>query len=248
MKKVLLVLVLSLYLIAEVEAQQGFAIGADVGGNSTWIVHQHSYGDSEMEYQATYGYTLGLVTGYNFNELFGFRVGIRYSDQGQNYKDLVYAIPTHRKADLKYFQVPVTVRYAGGRGNPKFFFELGSAFYFLQAASYSQNGGVTTHYLYDKQNVINGPASFTINDATYLYEHFDVALEFSVGAQIELGEMVYLNPGLRFNYGFTDINAEQFRREFFGRPYESISNNFFGGIMLRLSYITPTGKGRFSTN
>jgi hypothetical protein len=68
------------------------------------------------------------------------------------------------------------------------------------------------------------------------YENLDIGLAIDIGTDITLSDLFYINAGIRFNYGFKDVNAGPFQLDNYKKePYEP-SNNLWGGVYIGINY------------
>ena len=240
MKRLVLVLTILFFSSLTIKAQQGFYMGAEGGLMNTWIANQFAYGDSEMEYEATFGLLGGVLIGYNFTPNLGLMIGGRYIDMGQHYDDRVRAIQTKRTIDLDYIQVPILFKYTSGQGTVKFTTEGGLVYGRLLSAEFTQVGGTELARIvsddgevFDSNNdliKINNPIDFSSR-----FKENDLGIEFGIGAQISLSKQTFLEPGIKFMYGLSNIHTDEAIAAHPG--YDGPSKNFFGGINVKIYHV-----------
>lgn len=207
---------------------KGFHMGAGVGQNVTAIINQNSYKTPELEYRITYGNNYGIVAGYNFRHL-GVQVETYYSKQGQKYEDEIIGSPTvSRRVLSHYIQVPVLLKYTGGGATVQFYAMAGPQFSVLSSSSVSFNGKEVTPFMIN-ENVRE----------TSFFEKYEWGIKMATGAEIRLTNKIYLNTGLAFYGGLSDMNIEAFRsngNEFQAKPYHK-STNGYAGVNVGIHYM-----------
>jgi hypothetical protein len=221
MKKTIL---LNIFLLCglSVFAQKGFHAGLSGGYNLTFIINQNNYGGPEYEYAPTYGYMYGLSAGYNFDKHFGLQAEGEMSKQGQHYshEDMDHNILT-RNVDLTYMHVPLMFKYSGGGNYPtRFYIMAGPQFSYLQSAHISVKS--------NEQNT-----SQSVPDR---FVHNSVEAVLDLGSDFTIYKNLYGSAGLRFNYGFNDINAPAWRIPNLTGLYDG-SQNALSGVHFGLSYM-----------
>jgi len=232
----------------KVNAQKGKEIILGVGGavTSTWIVNQNFYGEPECDLAPKYGYAASFNLGYNFTENIALMTELQYSHQGQKYKDKqawagnVFPI-VERDIRLYYLNIPVFFKYMFGTQTTQFRVMVGPQFGILMDAEqeYLRTEGNSSElkristYVDDKNGKNFDVTSPNIKDRI---EPLDIGIALDVGADISLSDKFYISAGLRFNYGFKDVNTEPYKLENYkGEPYEP-SNNTWGGLYLGINY------------
>lgn len=216
--------------------QTGAHMGISAGRNVIGIVNQNSYATPELEYRITYGSNVGLEFGYNFTRFIGLQMEAYYSKQGQKYKDEIIGMPVvSRKVTTHYFQMPLMVKYIGGQSNIQLYVMAGPQFSVLINDELKMNGHII------EPNMINE----TVKQKSF-YENFEWGVKLATGADIKIMERLYLNAGLAFYGGLTDINIQQFRTNgnaFEIKPYKK-STNAYAGVNVGLHYqIRRTSRG-----
>lgn len=193
------------------QAQRGPHIGAHGLLNASFILNQNSYGLEEYDYQQTFGAGAGLVLGYNVTDHIGFQTELNLVKLGQNYQRSKTPVD-YRKYSLNYVAFPVLFKYTSGEGMVRFYGQIGPQFMFLTDAS--------VKYLDSAENVqavYNAPAPAggfkpvaTVSGALAKprFNKSNVGLNFGLGANIHVLPSFYVNAGLSFYYGFSDINSD----------------------------------------
>ncbi len=252
MKRTTLIIGCVLFLIsAKVNAQKGKELILGVGGaiTSTWIYNQNFYGEPECDYAPKYGYAGSFNLGYNFTEHIALLTELQLSHQGQKYKDdedgQVWGgnnfQVVERDIKLYYLNIPVFFKYMFGTQSTQFRVMVGPQFGILMDAEqeYLRTEGNSSDlkrrstYVDDK----NGKNfDVTTPNIKNRIEPLDIGIALDVGADISLSDKFYISAGLRFNYGFKDVNTDPYKLENYkGEPYEP-SNNIWGGLYLGINY------------
>jgi len=174
-------------------AQIGAHAGIHGMFNTLWIINQNSYGAEEYDYTLKTGVGGGLVLGYNFTDHIGLQTELNSIKMGQNYENS-HGTGQVRKYNTSYIGIPLLLKYTSGEGTVKFYGQIGPQFNFLSNANieYTDTSATT---------------SVTIS-AKDRFSKTDVGLNFGLGANIDILPHLYLNAGLSFYYGFTDINSK----------------------------------------
>ena len=134
MKKIFL----GLALIAtgfSVNAQKQFNIGLGGGIYSTWLVNKNvsDQGDN-LDFAVTFSPQIGVNASYYFNEKLGLSTGLLFSGHSQKYqgefKFGTTILATYEaKAKLSYLDIPLLLRFGGGKNGA--YFEFGLSLVFL---------------------------------------------------------------------------------------------------------------------
>ena len=178
--------------------------------NTSFILNQNSYGFEEYDYKSTFGAGGGLVVGYNFTDHIGLQTELNFLKLGQNYQRSRQPVDT-RRYELNYIAIPLMLKYTSGEGMVRFYGQIGPQVMFLNNAAikyFDPDGTAMTVYptapvyggTIDTAFTITGPA------ATARFEKLNVGLNFGLGANIHIIPSLYVNAGLSFYYGFSDIN------------------------------------------
>jgi hypothetical protein len=242
MKKILLIAFSINLLFYGAFAQKGKEIILGVGGavTNTWIINQNFYGEPEIDYAPKFGYAASLNLGYNFTGNISLMTELQYSHQGQKYEGQQswegnnFKI-VERDIKLYYLNIPVFFKYSFGKDLTKFRFMVGPQFGILMNAE--------QEYLRDgrKQKTEETNLDGEIFDVTETvikdrYENLDIGVAIDIGTDITLSDLFFINAGLRFNYGFKDVNSEPYHLDNYKKePYE-LSNNLWGGIYVGINY------------
>lgn len=179
-----------LMLVPKLYAQQGLALGVNVGANSTYLVDNKRYGDVTYKPQMTLRPAFGIAATNLLTDHWGFAAEYNFAWLGQEYKMQDSAMVNHDGSiSLRYHQIPVMVAFSGGDYKSRFLAMFGPQFSFLQSAThYTESNDATT-------------------DITPGFKRWDVGLMAFAGGNVTLVDNFYLSGGLRFYYGLNTINT-----------------------------------------
>jgi hypothetical protein len=234
MKKYILVFATIFIIIhtVKVQAQQegSFWINALTGLNSTWILNQNAYGNPELEYSTTFGFTGGIGASYYFGDKWGFNPSVLVSKLGQNYSGVQKGVDTERKVKLSYVEVPLMfMMHLPYTQNPTWISFGPNIMILLNAQQETvRKGGF--------DNLPN-PDGMKTGDVKERFNPTDVAISFALNKMFKIdysGKAMFL---LSFNtsLGLTDINSIEWRIPNIHGIYEG-SRNFYIGIKAGLSF------------
>lgn len=173
-------------------AQKGFHAGIGGNYNTVWIINQNSYSEPEYDYKLDMGGAFRLDVGYNFSNHIGIQTGFTSFKGGQKYEDS-HGTGILREVKMSYSGIPIQFKLIGGESKVKFYFLVGPQISFLSKAELTGAYSVS-----DPSTLTNGKVRFEKNNS---------GLCFGLGADISLTDFLYLNAGMSFLYGFSDINA-----------------------------------------
>lgn len=241
MKKYVLLAIISMLMFPwSTNAQKGkeIIIGGGAAFTSVWILNQNFYGEPELNYAPKVGYAVSFNLGYHFTENLGFQTEIQYSMQGQKYDDkqIIDEVKYDAKRDitLRYINVPLLIKYAFGTSSTKFRFMAGPQISYLLEATqeYTRDGkklGTTAINLNGKEFRTDA------GNISNRFQEYDVSIVGDLGADIHLNDKLFFSPGIRINYGLTDINEEAYHLPDKDGEYTP-SHNFWFGCYIGLFY------------
>lgn len=242
MKKILLIAFSINLIFYGAFAQKGKEIILGVGGavTNTWIINQNFYGEPEIDYAPKFGYAASLNLGYNFTGNISLMTELQYSHQGQKYEGQQSWAGNNfkiveRDIKLYYLNIPVFFKYSFGKDLTKFRFMVGPQFGILMNAEqeYLRDG---TKQKTEETNLDGEIFDVTETVIKDRYENLDIGVAIDIGTDITLSDLFFINVGLRFNYGFKDVNSEPYHLDNYKKePYE-LSNNLWGGIYVGINY------------
>jgi hypothetical protein len=168
-------------------------------------------------------------------------VEIGYSKLGQNYTDTHIDTVFTRNIKLNYLQIPILFKYRTNGKVARFYFLVGPQFNFLLSATqkyYRQ--GTEFDSIFSPHN---WPKPILIGQSTITerYTSMDIMGRLDLGADISLGEHLFLNVGLTMAYGLMDINASDYRVPNYKSNTYNASHNIYGGVNVGINYVLPIG-------
>lgn len=182
MKKVLLVLIVSLGINVIAEAQSKWSFGPNAGIGSSWISKMQN-SKSKLAGNA------GLSFVYSAAEHFGIGIDAKYSIEGgkSELSNNTYSL------DLNYLRIPLKAIYFfndyGNKLRPKI--AVGPSFGFLTSAHQKLETGSATSS-YDR-------------DVKSAYNSFDFGVLGSVGLNYRLVKNTWFNADVTYTHGISDI-------------------------------------------
>lgn len=194
-------------------AQSGgdWELGINFTPNSSHIFNKNDADVSGMERPFTFGFNVGAMATYYFNENIGLAFGLQFAQAGQKYKYDLLGTKVDASRELGYLRIPVLVHFhnIGGTG---LYGRLGPNFDFLV----------------DAQN----------QNSTKIDDNYRA---FALGVTGELGYAFRLSDRTRFLLGLqvasTLSNPEKDNTNFFGGNSRDYSANFNVGLNLGLNFL-----------
>lgn len=222
MKKLTLVVALMTAVIAS--NAQGLRIGLAGGFNSTWLFNKTvSDAGDELDYKSSFGGQFGIAALYNFKENIGISLDVLYNSVNQKYTLRAGNTTYETETSLNLISMPLLFRYTGEKGP---YFEIGPEFSILSGGTISRDA-VPSLGLAAYEADIEGEELAGLNIAAVL----------GFGVDIKASEQLTITAGLRFAWGFTDVNSDDYKKEVEagGGKYES-TNTAVGGLHLGIAY------------
>jgi len=207
-------------------------ISADLGANNTWILNQNMYGNTELPYSATIGYS-GELSYHHFIDKYGYSAGLGIANLGQNYEGEMAGANAKRKVNLTYLELPVMGMYNLGGKRRQTWLSVGPQFMFLLSArqDFSRTGErLIPHPELMSQgsvNVINRFKPVDIMLAFGLTNFFPIKIHDVI--PYRSSEKIIWSLSLEGALGLTDINQKQFQISNTHNVYAG-SHNFYLGI------------------
>lgn len=239
-KTFLLAIIAMLFMTGHVMSQKQLYFGLAGTALSSGIINQNNYGlPFEMDYAVTTGGSGNVNVGFDFNKHAGLKLEIGWAKLGQKYKDLYRDTVYTRNIKLNYLQIPLMFKYRTGGSVAKFYFMVGPQFNFLLSATQVYLKG-NNAYNDTVPLTWNLPTKIGESTITNRYKSFDILGRLDLGVDIMLGKSLFLNLGLSFAYGFTDINATDWQIKDHTGNYNP-SHNAYGGFNVGINYVLPVG-------
>jgi hypothetical protein len=244
MRKIIILTTLALILtFGQSFAQKRLYFGLTGTGYSTWITNQQNYGRPDMDYVATFGGGGNVVIGFDFSKNIGLQLQFGYAKLGQKFKDTQVVNDTTyqytRNIKLNYLQLPLLFKYRSNGEVVKFYVMAGPQFNFLLSANqtyYKNDIKIDDQYQnpYTSEWVKLGE-----EDITSYYTSTDIFARLDFGVDIKILDNLFINTGLSFAYGLTDINASEWHIPDSDGNYNGSHNISFGfnvGINYALNF------------
>jgi hypothetical protein len=204
-------------------AQRGFHVGADYGFNAISLIDKNKLGNVDYDYKLKFGSSLGIEAGNNFTDNFGIQAEVNYAWLGQDYKITEEYGTVNKELNLRYFEVPVLLKFTGGDYKSRFTAMIGPDFGFLQGARMKAD-----------QDSSSGAYNMSV---TNKFKRPDLGILLAAGGDISVYENFYVSVELRLYYGFNKINQDE-PRLILNRPDENEKlSNAWGGLNVGLHYL-----------
>ncbi len=247
-KRFTLIVICLLTLPFASQAQKGWKVG---GYFLPQFVNLYNQDEADFE-EARYGYKplagmgLGLQGGYHFNDVFGFRLGVNYSQEGKRYSSSLglpdTVLYTQR---LEYVQIPLMLTL---NTNPV-----------LSKASFVVSAGAQANFLvkaseYDNSQQVNVPLPDGVSSVPSVmsrYTPVTYSAVGEVGMDIKVAYNATFNLRLRAVYGLVDSenkDASMYVRSngvtqqvpywiyVRGSEHDAISRQLNAGLVIGLTY------------
>jgi len=213
--KRLLIILASIGLIQQANAQSTIRLGIEGAYNSTWLFCKTvSDAGDELDYKSTFGSQIGISGVYSFQEGAGVYFGLLSGSVNQKYTNRYSPSSSSFETEvkLKYTDLPILFRLTAKGG---FYFEVGPQFSFISKAeaSSSQPGNSYTADVKDEVNSTN------------------ISAQIGFGVDVKASEKITIQAGLRFGYGLTDAEKEPA-----GTNNYEPTNSAVGGLHVGVAY------------
>jgi hypothetical protein len=206
-------------------------INAVVGLNSSWIIYQNAYGNPEIEYSTTFGFTGGMGMTYFINEQWGVSGTFMATKAGQNYAGVQSGGDATRKVHLSYMEIPLLITKHIDASSPDkpTWISFGPDILVLLKAQqeYVRKGG----------DPLPNPEGMKVGDIRERFNTTDVALNFAINKMYKMSGSDNVMFLLSFNtaIGLTDINSIEWKTPQIDGTYSG-SHNFYIGIKAGLMF------------
>ena len=244
MKKIYSIVLLFLFIGAGLLiAQKQLYFGGQGTGYSTWVTDLNNFGRPDMDYVATFGGGGNLYVGFDFSKNFGLILMPGFQKLGQKSKDVLNDTTYARNVKLNYIQLPLMFKFRTSGEVGRFYVMLGPQFNFLMSAN-------QTYYKNDisYEEQINNPLTGKMiklgeETITDRYNSLDILARLDLGAEISLTDNLFINMGLSFAYGLTDINAPDYQIPNSSGTYNP-SHNIAVGFNVGINYALDLSKSK----
>lgn len=204
-------------------------INVVTGLNSNWIVYQNAYGNPEIEYSTTFGFTGGVGMSYFISEKWGASFSVLATKMGQNYSGVQSGGDAERKVKLSYLELPLLfMAHIKNMPNPTWISFGPDIMVLLNAQQeYRRTGG----------EPLPNPDGMKIGDIRERFNPTDVALQLSLNKMYELNDTdnVMFLFSINTAFGLTDINSIEWKTPQRDGTYSG-SHNFYIGIKAGLMF------------
>jgi hypothetical protein len=220
MTRYILLAIIALLFIPRLHAQQGMALGVNVGANATFLVDNKRYGDVVYKPQATIQPAFGIAVTNLFNDNWGLAAEYNFAWLGQDY-EMQDSTMANRNGSLslRYHQIPVMVAFSGGDYRSRFLAMFGPQFSYLQSASqHTESNNVTT-------------------DVTPGFRRWDVGLLAVAGGNVTVVDNFYISAALRFYYGLKTVNTNRSLIIENAPNEDDFLENGYAGLSVGLHYL-----------
>lgn len=212
-------------------------INVITGLNSSWIIYQNAYGNPEIEYSTTFGFSGGMGMSYFISDQWGASVALMATKGGQSYSGVQSGGDAERKVHLSYLEIPLTLmkRIDVSNSDKPTWISFGPDILFLLKAQqeYTRKGGDPL------PNPIgpDGSNTMKVGDIRNRFNTTDVALNFAVNKMYKLSDTDNVMFLLSFNtaIGLTDINNIEWKIPQVDGTYSG-SHNFYIGVKVGLMF------------
>lgn len=200
------------------------------GINSVWLLNQNAYGNPEMAYATTFGFTGGLGVNYFMSRDWGVNGSASLARFGQDYSGDQSGAMANRKVKLTYVEVPLMIMRQLPYMNHPTFISAGPDLRFLVKAYQNymrENGG---QQLPNADGMIDG-------DITERFKPIDIAinLSFSRMAEVNYKSNLMLMFSVDSSFGLMDINKTGWQTPNTHGEYAG-SHNFYIGVKVGLMF------------
>ncbi len=204
-------------------------INVITGLNSTWIMNQNAYGNPEIEYATTFGFTGGLGLTYMINEQLAFNAAVLGSQMGQNYSGVQREGDADRRVKLSYVEVPLQIMKRISNTTTPTWICVGPEIMVLLKAQqeYTRKDG----------DPLPNPVGMKNGDIRERFNTTDVAIKFSVNKMYKLDDSgkTFFLVSFDSSLGLTDMNSIDWKIPNMQDEYAA-SRNFYIGVKAGLMF------------
>jgi hypothetical protein len=234
MKKHILSLIAIFMLVFSfhLEAQQlnSFWLNGIAGINSNWILNQNAYGNPEMAYAPSFGFTGGVGASYFIRKKWAIDGSVLLSKLGQKYSGEQAGAKAERKITLNYLEVPLLfMRKIPFTKYPTWISAGPDIMILLRAKQeYSREDG--------GYNLPN-PEGMAEGNITERFKPADIALNVSLNRMFDLNyfKSIMLLVSANSSFGLLDINSSEWQIPNTHGVYAA-SHNFYIGLKVGLMF------------
>ncbi len=203
---------------AQVTSISSINVGISASTGFSFIAAQNNYGNSEMEYRMTPGYTAGVLGNINWYGDLGLQIEGQFAFLGQDYEDIHDNNTDVRlNLTLTYWQIPLLLKYTNSAFSSSY---NGPNFYILGGPQFSFVNNVYQQYFRNGVRV-NFPEAHQFNpirdqhpefiEDDLLFRKFEIGIIAALGFEFPLANDMYYFAEFRNYVGLTDINVREWR-------------------------------------
>jgi hypothetical protein len=226
-------------------AQKQLYFGVGGTGMSTWFINQNTYDSTILDWdvKSTFSYSVNANIGFDFNKNLGVKLELGYARLGQNYTDEFNADTLVTKnISVRYFQLPVLFKFRSSGEVAKFIFAIGPQFEFLMdAKQYIYINDVATDDWGNEYVVPGTTEKVYTENIKERFNSMDIMARLDLGVEIVVIKNLFIDAGLSFAYGLTDINADAYQSPGSDGNYNPVHNTYVG-FNIGVNYVLPIGK------
>lgn len=182
----------------EKKFERSFKIGLTASAKNTWLLNKTTYSGLEKHTLNTtvpdFGKDLGVLLDYDFSEKLALQGEVVLAEMGQKYKEYLNGKYVTREINLAYYNVHLLLKYKMTR-------LLGETESSIIIGSYG--GALRTASEIISDNAIDQRNRFRKHD-------FGAVLGYELNQKVL--KNLFFSSGLRFNYGFTNVNKDKMNR------------------------------------
>ena len=214
------------------EAQQlnSFWLNGITGINSNWILNQNAYGNPEMAYAPSFGFTGGVGASYFMSKKWALNGSVLLSKLGQKYSGEQAGANAEREVTLHYLEVPLLFMRKIPFMKFPTWISAGPDFMILLKANqkYSREDG--------GENLPN-PEGMAEGDITERFKPLDVALNISLNRMFYVNyfKSIMLLVSANSSFGLLDMNSAEWQILNTHSVYAA-SHNFYIGFKVGLMF------------
>lgn len=216
--KILLAAALSMGVLAHTaSAQRGLTLGVQGVAQNSWMFNKDNSDNGGFKYKTTFGPAFGVGAQFGLGDHIGVGMDLLYSIQGQRSEFTLQDVTAEQYQRNTYMKIPLMlVLNSDPDAGCMFQLKVGPQFSFL-----------TNSKLEDKDG------NDIVGDTKDAFNNTDIGGMLSLGAAFRITESLRFTTALRFDYGFTDAQDEDY--EFF--PADGAKTaNATGGLAIGLTY------------
>ncbi|MBI3501070.1 MAG: outer membrane beta-barrel protein [Bacteroidetes bacterium] len=196
------------------QINQWVVVGARGSFNSTWLLNQNELHDKGIKYQASWGWSGGIMVGAHYSQWGAVYIEGLYSALSQKLSSNIDSVKWNSRTDLAYYEFPVLLHFI-----PK-------DFKYIEA-------GVKISALANAKSSYSSDAFNFSGSSRDNFEKTNFALVLGWGGSLWGDGGGLLDLGIRLTYGLSDITSNAGGR---GKDYYPLAD----GISAKPKSYLPT--------